>query len=146
MWNTLTDWSGAERVSPCAKHLELCRVSLYTLQQRWVAPAVRGASSAVSVIHRRSTLDDPVPQHGERSLVCCEVRRTAFAALSFPLHAACAANLSYGSHAFPSAIPAGNNSLNNLEACAQFAEKLLVQKALAASMRKRATRYAVHAG
>jgi hypothetical protein len=98
------------------------------------------------VIHRRSTLDDPVPQHGERSLACCEVRRTAFAALSFLLHAAYAANLSYGSHAFPSAIPAGNNSLNNLEAYAQFAEKLLAQKALAASTRKRATHYAVPAG
>jgi hypothetical protein len=97
------------------------------------------------VIHRRSTLDDPVPQHGERSLACCEVRRTVFAALSFPLYAACAANLFYGSHAFPSAIPAGNNSLNNLEACAQFVGKLLAQKGLAASMRKLAIRYAAHA-
>ena len=95
---------------------------------------MRGASSAVSVIHRRSTLDDPVPQHGERSLVCCEVRRTIFAALSSLLHAACAANLFCGSHAFLSAIPAGNNSPNNLEASAKFAEKLLAQKGLAASI------------
>ena len=95
---------------------------------------MRGASSAVSVIQARSTLDRPVPQHGERSLACCEVRWTASAALSFLLHAACAANPSCIFPAFPSAIPAGKIFLNSQDVYARFAAKLLAYRSLARVM------------